>query len=114
MGGLVGVQDEAGEGAVLVVVSPVGFASVQFDVDLVSGVQVQHGTVAGVVVVLVCVLSDGTGPDLERQEGTRPPGMSFTEIEAELESSWMPQGQGEGSSSGAKVAFVVWKENIGS
>lgn len=62
---LVGVQDEAREGAVLVVVAPVSLSSIQLHVDLVSRVQVQHSTVAGVVVVLVRVLSDGTGPDLQ-------------------------------------------------
>lgn len=59
---LVRIQDETREGAVLVVVSSVSFASVQFDIHLIPGVQVKDGAVAGVVVVLVCVLSDGTGP----------------------------------------------------
>ena len=63
--GLVGVQDEAGEGAVLVVVAAVSFAAVQLDVDLVPRVQVQHGAVAGVVVVLVGVLRYGTGAHLQ-------------------------------------------------
>lgn len=65
---LVGVQDEAGEGAVFVVVASVRFAAVQFDVDLVPGVQVQHGAVAGVVIVLVSILSDGAGPHLQEEQ----------------------------------------------
>lgn len=56
----VSVEDETGESAVFVVVATVGFASVQFDVDLISRVQVQDDAVGGVVVVLVSILSDGT------------------------------------------------------
>lgn len=62
--GSVSVQDETGESAVFVVVAAMGFASVQLDVDLVPGVQVQDDAVGGVVVVLVSVLSDGTGSHL--------------------------------------------------
>ena len=41
-------------------------APVQFDEDLVAGVQVKDHAVAGVVVALVLVLGDGAGPHLER------------------------------------------------
>ena len=63
-GASVGVEDEPGEGAVLVVVAPVGLAPVQLDVDLVACVQVQDHAVGGVVVVLVGVLRYGAGPHL--------------------------------------------------
>lgn len=63
----ISVQHEAGEGAVLVVVAPVRLSAVQLDVNLVPGLQVQHHTVAGVVVVLVGVLGDGTGSHLEKE-----------------------------------------------
>lgn len=58
------VKQEAREGAVLVVVSSMGFAAIQFDIDFVPGVQVQDHTVAGVVIVLIGILGDGAGPDL--------------------------------------------------
>lgn len=61
----VSVQHEAGEGAVLVVVPPVRLPAVQLDVYLVPGLEVQDHAVAGVVVVLVGVLGDGTGSYLE-------------------------------------------------
>lgn len=67
----VSVQHEAGESAVLVVVAPVRLPPVQFDVNLVSWLQVEDDAVAGVVVVLVCILSDGAGSDLEKQRGQR-------------------------------------------
>lgn len=60
----IGVDDEAGEGAVFVAVAAVRFASVELDEDLVARVQVQDHAVAGVVVVLVCVLGNGAGPHL--------------------------------------------------
>jgi len=63
--GSIGVQHEAGEGAVLVVVAPVRLSAVQLDVNLVPGLEVQDSTVAGVVVVLIGVLGDGTGSHLE-------------------------------------------------
>lgn len=65
--GSIGVQHEAGEGAVLVVVAPVRLPAVELDVDLVPGLEVEDDTVAGVVVVLVGVLGDGAGSHLERQ-----------------------------------------------
>lgn len=40
------------------------FASVQLDEDLIACVQVQDHAVAGIVVVLVCILGDGAGPHL--------------------------------------------------
>ncbi len=46
------------------------FAAVQLDIDLVPRVQVQHSAVAGVVVVLVRVLSDGTGSHLGGKEAS--------------------------------------------
>ena len=42
-----------------------GLAPVQFDVDLVSRLQMQHGTVTGIIIVLVSVLGYGTGSNLE-------------------------------------------------
>lgn len=42
-----------------------GFAPVQLDEDLIAGIQVQNDAVARVVIVLICVLCNGTGPDLE-------------------------------------------------
>lgn len=68
--GSVGVDDEAGEGAVLVGVAAVHLPAVQLDEDLVAHVQVQNDAVAGVVVVLVRVLSNGAGPDLSREKNT--------------------------------------------
>lgn len=53
------VDEEAGEGAVLVLVSSVDLPSVQLHAHLVAYVQMQDDAVGGVVVVLVCVLSDG-------------------------------------------------------
>lgn len=58
------VEQKARKGAVLIVVSSVGLAAIQLDVDLVPRVQVQDHTVARVVIVLVGVLGDGTGTDL--------------------------------------------------
>lgn len=60
----IGVDDEARECAVFVAVATVRFASVELDEDLVARVQVQDHAVAGVVVVLVCVLGNGAGPHL--------------------------------------------------
>lgn len=62
---LVGVDEEAGEGAVLVGVAPVHLAPVQLHVHLVPYIQVQDHAVGGIVVVLVGVLGDGTGPHLQ-------------------------------------------------
>lgn len=64
-GYLIWIQNESREGAVLVVVAPMGLAPVQFDVDLVSRLQMQHGTVTGIIIVLVSVLGYGTGSNLE-------------------------------------------------
>lgn len=58
------VDDEARESAVFVAVAPVRFASIQFDEDLIACVQMQDHAVAGIVVVLVCILCNGTGPHL--------------------------------------------------
>lgn len=44
-------------------------ASIQFDEDLVPGVEVKDNTVAGVVVALVLVLGYGTCPHLEGDTG---------------------------------------------
>lgn len=63
---LIGIDDKAREGAVFIIVASVRFASIQFDVDFISGLQVQHCTVTGVVVILVRVLSDGTCAHLWR------------------------------------------------
>lgn len=65
--GSVRVDDEAGESAVLVAVAAVGFATIQLDEDLITRIQVQDHTVAGIVIVLVCILSNGAGPDLTRR-----------------------------------------------
>lgn len=62
----VGVDEEAGEGAVFVSVSSMNFAPVQLHKHFVAYVQVQDDTVGGVVVVLICVLSDCTRPHLDR------------------------------------------------
>lgn len=62
----VGVDEEAREGAVFVGVSSVNFAPVQLHKDFVAYVQVEDDTVGGVVVVLICVLSDCTRPHLDR------------------------------------------------
>ena len=59
------VEDEAREGAVLVVAS-VGFSTIQFNVNFVSCVQVEDDAVWGIVIVLVSVLRDGTGTNLEK------------------------------------------------
>lgn len=62
----VGVDEEAREGAVFVGVSSVNFAPVQLHKHFVAYVQVQDDTVGGVVVVLIRVLSDCTGPHLDK------------------------------------------------
>lgn len=59
------VEDEAREGAVLVVVAAMGFAAIQFDVNLVPCVQMEDDAVGGVVVVLVSILGDGAGTNLK-------------------------------------------------
>lgn len=73
-GSSIRVDDEAGECAVFVAVAAVRFASVELDEDLIARVQVQDHAVAGVVVVLVRVLSNGAGPDLagRTEQPTQP------------------------------------------
>lgn len=61
----VSIEDEPREGAVFVAVAPVGLAPVQFYENLIARIQMKDDTVAGVVITLVLVLSDGAGPDLE-------------------------------------------------
>lgn len=63
-GGSIRVDDEARESAVFVAVAPVCFASIQLDEDLIPCVQMQDHAVAGIVVVLVCILGNCTGPHL--------------------------------------------------
>ena len=46
--------------------------AVQLDEDFIPHVQVQDDTVAGIVVVLVCVLGNGAGPDLPRENRNTP------------------------------------------
>lgn len=70
--GSVRVDDEAREGAVLVGVAAVHLPAVQLDENLVAHVKVQNDAVAGVVIVLVRILSNGAGPDLVREEKKRP------------------------------------------
>ena len=67
--GSVRVDDEAREGAILVGVTAVHLPAVQLDEDFVAHIQVQDHAVAGVVVVLVSILGDGTGPDLVGRTG---------------------------------------------
>lgn len=64
----VGVDEEAGEGAVFVCVAPVDLPSVQLHAHLVAHVQVQDHAVGGVVVVLISVLSNGAGSYLSPTE----------------------------------------------
>lgn len=45
-----------------------GFSTIQLHVYLIARVQVEDDTVAGVVVVLVSILSDGAGSDLQTQQ----------------------------------------------
>lgn len=71
--GSVRVDDESREGAVLVSVTAVHLPTVQLDEDLVTHIQVQNDAVAGIVVVLISILSNGAGPDLVREEGTNRP-----------------------------------------
>lgn len=48
------------------------FAPVQFYENLIARVQMKDDTVAGVVITLVLVLGDGTGPDLGCDTHTEP------------------------------------------
>lgn len=70
--GSVGVDDESREGAVLVGVSAVHLPTVQLDEDLVTHIEVQNDAVAGIVIVLIRILSNGAGPDLVREEENKP------------------------------------------
>lgn len=62
------VDEEAGEGAVFVGVSSVHFATVQLYIHLVPHVQVQDDTIGGVVIVLICILSNRAGPHLRKRK----------------------------------------------
>lgn len=68
----VGVDEEAREGAVFVGVSAVNFAPVQLYANFISYIQVQDYAVGGIVVVLVCILSDCTGSHLSILLQVRP------------------------------------------
>ena len=63
----VGVDEEAREGAVFVGVSAMYFAPVELYAHLVPHVQVEDDAVGGVVVVLICILSNCTGPHLRKR-----------------------------------------------
>lgn len=65
------VDEEAREGAVFVCVPSVDLPSVQLHTHLITHVQMQDHTVGGVVVILISVLSDGTGSYLSPTEDTR-------------------------------------------
>lgn len=47
-----------------------GFAPVQLDENLIASVQVQNDAVAGVVIVLIRILGNSAGSDLEWEKGT--------------------------------------------
>lgn len=64
------VDEEAREGAVFVGVSAMYFAPVELYAHLVSHIQVEDDAVGGVVVVLVSVLGNGAGTNLEEQGQT--------------------------------------------
>lgn len=70
--GSVRVDDEARESAILVGVPAVHLPAVELDKDFIAHIQVQDHTVAGIVVVLVCILCNGAGPDLWRENRTTP------------------------------------------
>lgn len=65
------VDEEAGEGAVLVCVPSVDLPPVQLHTHLIAHVQMQDHTVGGVVVILISILSDGTGSYLSPTGDTR-------------------------------------------
>lgn len=73
MSGSVWVDNEPREGAVLVGVPAMHLATVQLDEDLITHIQMQNDAVAGVVVILIRILSNGAGPDLVRQDGEADP-----------------------------------------
>lgn len=64
----VGVDEEAGEGAVFVCVPTVDLPSVQLHAHLIAHVQVQDHAVGGIVVVLISILSNGAGSYLSPTE----------------------------------------------
>lgn len=64
----VGVDEEAGEGAVFVCVPSVDLASVQLHTHLITHVQMQDHTVGGIVVILISILSNGAGSYLSPTE----------------------------------------------
>lgn len=64
----VGVDEKAREGAVFVGISSMNFAPVQLYAHLVPYVQMQDNAVWGVVIVLICILSDCTGPYLTQKQ----------------------------------------------
>lgn len=65
------VDEEAGEGAVLVCVPSVDLPSIQLHIHLIAHVQMQDHTVGGVVVILISVLSEGAGSYLSPTEDVR-------------------------------------------
>lgn len=65
------VDEEAGEGAVLVCVPSVDLPPVQLHTHLIAHVQMQDHTVGGVVVILISILSDGAGSYLSPTGDTR-------------------------------------------
>lgn len=58
------VDEKAREGAVFVGVSAVNFAAVELYAHFIPHIQVQDDAVGGVVVVLIRILSNCTGPNL--------------------------------------------------
>lgn len=70
--GSVRVDDEARESAILVGVPAVHLPAVQLNKDFIAHIQVQDDAVAGVVIVLICILGNGAGPDLSRENTTTP------------------------------------------
>lgn len=64
------VDEEAGEGAVLICVSSVDLPSVQLHTHLITYVQMQDHTVGGIVVILISILSNGACSYLSPTEDT--------------------------------------------
>lgn len=62
------VYEEAGEGAVFVGVSAMDFAPVQLYAHFIPDIQVEDDAVGGIVVVLICILSNCTGPHLKQNK----------------------------------------------
>lgn len=61
----VGVDKESRKGAVFVVVPAMNFAPIQLHANFISNVEVKDNTVGRIVVVLVSILSNCTGPYLK-------------------------------------------------